>query len=283
MKKSILSLLPFFLLVFSSQTMQGQCHASFTWEQIPGSLQVHFHSTSTSEHDIVSYHWNFGDGHEGHGSNPYHTYAEPGTYVVCLIIMDNAGCASDVCHEVHVGATGGFQSNFSIDIDDEGIVSFINASTGTNEHTVWFWDFGDGSSSNAQHPQHGYNVAGEYTVCLIITDTMEQRADTFCLTAEFPEGMISTVHSIDDAFKSIWYTNPVSDELVIHYEMKQGAVKWLELYTLQGKRIKLQQLSPDGSGLRTGAFDMHDVPGGLYILVLRHGAGLASGIVSVIR
>ena len=102
MKKALLLLLPLFLLTMATQALQAQCNAQFTWEQLPGTLQIHFHSTSTSEHDIVSYNWNFGDGHEGDGSAPYHTYTAPGTYLVCLTITDNFACVDDVCHEVTV-------------------------------------------------------------------------------------------------------------------------------------------------------------------------------------
>jgi hypothetical protein len=82
------------------------CQAAFNWEQIPNTLTIHFNSTSTSEHDIVSYVWHFGDGQNGDGQNPNHTYAAPGTYNACLIITDNVGCVSDVCHQVTVAPLG---------------------------------------------------------------------------------------------------------------------------------------------------------------------------------
>ena len=85
--------------------MEEGCHASFIWEPVGGTFEIHYQSTSTSQHDIISYHWNFGDGHEGDGINPHHTYPEPGTYVVCLLIITEDSCVSDVCHEVTVGET----------------------------------------------------------------------------------------------------------------------------------------------------------------------------------
>jgi hypothetical protein len=33
-----------------------------------------------------TYLWYFGDDTDGDGPNPYHTYAEPGTYQVCLVV-----------------------------------------------------------------------------------------------------------------------------------------------------------------------------------------------------
>ena len=40
---------------------------------------------------------------------------------------------------------------------------FTNASLNSNR---WSWDFGDGSGSNLQHPNHVYNASGSYEVCL---------------------------------------------------------------------------------------------------------------------
>lgn len=51
------------------------------------------------------------------------------------------------------------------------IVRFTDVSTGVP--TSWQWDFGDGSTSTAQHPDHIYNVAGTYEVTLTVTNTMD--------------------------------------------------------------------------------------------------------------
>ena len=72
----------------------------------------------------VTWQWNFGDGHNGDAQNPYHTYDEPGTYVVCLVITDAAGCVSDVCHEIQVGEPE-CNAAFSYYISDNGVVHFI--------------------------------------------------------------------------------------------------------------------------------------------------------------
>ena len=50
-----------------------------------------------------------------------------------------------------------------------GVISFTDIST--NGPNNWFWDFGDGSTSNYQHPIHNYFNNGIYTVKLITTNT----------------------------------------------------------------------------------------------------------------
>lgn len=48
------------------------------------------------------------------------------------------------------------------------VVQFTDTSTGNP--TVWMWDFGDGSSSSEQNPQHTYTTAGTYLVKLTVTN-----------------------------------------------------------------------------------------------------------------
>jgi PKD repeat protein len=47
---------------------------------------------------------------------------------------------------------------------DRRLVAFKDESIG--QFTSWHWDFGDGSSSTDQNPQHAYARPGHYTVIL---------------------------------------------------------------------------------------------------------------------
>jgi PKD repeat protein len=50
------------------------------------------------------------------------------------------------------------------------VVQFTDTSTGIP--TTWLWDFGDGSSSDEQHPIHTFTTAGTYTVNLTVTNNV---------------------------------------------------------------------------------------------------------------
>lgn len=65
-------------------------------------------SASTSpDSTIVHYVWDFGDGVETLGQVVMHTYAEPGTYTVELLVIDTSGATDTVEREVHVMGGGG--------------------------------------------------------------------------------------------------------------------------------------------------------------------------------
>jgi hypothetical protein len=55
-------------------------------------------------------------------------------------------------------------------------IQFMGKAWGGVEPYTWFWDFGDGSNSTEQNPQHAYTQVGEYEVILIVTDATNQIA-----------------------------------------------------------------------------------------------------------
>ncbi len=62
---------------------------------------------------------------------------------------------------------------------------FNNLSTFTS---VFYWDFGDGTSSTAANPSHAYNVPGDYDVMLIAIDTTPcAQSDTFFMSVHVPD------------------------------------------------------------------------------------------------
>ena len=54
---------------------------------------------------------------------------------------------------------------------------FVNQSTGG---LYYYWSFGDGATSNLFDPHHAYTIAGVYTACLYINDSVNNCFDSFC-------------------------------------------------------------------------------------------------------
>ncbi|HEY3407819.1 MAG TPA: PKD domain-containing protein [Propionicimonas sp.] len=72
-------------------------------------LIVSFNGAGSSDSDgtVASYSWNFGDGQNGTGVSPNHTYAAAGTFDVVLTVTDNDGATDSVTHSVTTVAPAG--------------------------------------------------------------------------------------------------------------------------------------------------------------------------------
>lgn len=115
---------------------------------------------------LTSWFWNFGDGNSSNDQNPGHTYASSGMYTVQLIVQNACG-ADTVSKEVNASCIP--TADFDIDTSqiEDFIIQFTDKSIGnTRDLSGWFWDFGDGNSSNEQNPIHTYADAGVYRVFL---------------------------------------------------------------------------------------------------------------------
>jgi hypothetical protein len=242
--------------------VSNDCEAGFTWSQAPGGYTIQFNNTSSSNNDIISYVWTFGDGQTGDGQNPSHTYEEPGGYLVCLTITDNAGCVDDVCHEIIVvpGEPMGASFGYSIGIDGL-FVHFQNQSQGANEQTAWIWDFGDGTGSTEHSPTHRYASAGIYTVCLTMFDPSTFFSSEVCRfvfynadgTQYGPDfGPVPAHRSSADrvAFTEgdnigLRYANPADQSLHVWLHTEQPATT-VDLYDLAGRRVAGQLVNRSG-------------------------------------
>jgi PKD repeat protein len=83
-------------------TVVPPCNASFSYT-VQGA-QVQFTSTSIPMQNTTSHYWTFGDGTTSTLVNPLHIFPGPGTYTVCLTIVNTInGCTDDECHTIVIG------------------------------------------------------------------------------------------------------------------------------------------------------------------------------------
>lgn len=61
----------------------------------PGT-EIHFSDQTDTDLPIISWHWDFGDGHQSAVPNPVHAYAYSGEYTVKLVVEDSYGCVDSV-------------------------------------------------------------------------------------------------------------------------------------------------------------------------------------------
>ena len=131
-----------------------------------------------------SWSWDFGDGAVSTEQNPVHTYAQEGSYEVCLTITDTANdCESTYCSEILVEAGSGCEAFYYYMPEDSmgndmTHLHFYDFSQGNPD--TWAWDFGDGNTSSEQNPTHVFAQEGIYNVCLTISNTADSCQDTYC-------------------------------------------------------------------------------------------------------
>jgi len=130
-------------------------------------LSVSFSDSSNGQ--ISSWIWNFGDNQFSTLQNPTHVYNNSGIYYVTLEVTDFNGCSntSQVPATIFVydEPVAGF-TVFSPNLDE--INPTINISNYSIDATSYFWNFGDSSTSNLFEPQHTYGSSGEYLIQLFV-------------------------------------------------------------------------------------------------------------------
>ncbi|MBX2871855.1 MAG: PKD domain-containing protein [Saprospiraceae bacterium] len=114
-----------------------------------------------STNSPLSWAWDFGDGSTSDQQNPAHTFNIPGTFNICLTVVNEVG-ENTVCQSLTVILIP--VANF--EIVDNGNGSFQFNDLSANNPDAWVWTFGDGDTSNDQSPSHSYAAPGSYEVCL---------------------------------------------------------------------------------------------------------------------
>jgi gliding motility-associated-like protein len=106
------------------------------------------------------------------GEDSSNTFQSNVTLGTCYRVKISTQCATiysdTICPTILVGPTAAFSTNPAIQSLNGVPITFTDNSTGNI--VTWQWIFGDGDSSNIQHPIHTYQNQGLYTIQLIVTD-----------------------------------------------------------------------------------------------------------------
>ncbi len=188
MKSSIL-LTNWFAVIFAvilSSAKPLSAQINFTWSGNCVTNPIQFTPNGVSIPSIATWYWTFGDGNVSNLSNPIHIYAQYGTFMVTLSVVNTSGIPSSVSHQVTINPLP--IANFSFYIPSCGSpVNFTDLSTTASGYIVrWKWNFGDGTYQTITFPNppnvsHLYPLAGTFGVTLTVktSDSCETSYTTF--------------------------------------------------------------------------------------------------------
>jgi PKD repeat protein len=151
----------------------GQPTANFSFSI--SALTATFTDTSSDSGGTIGSHsWTFGDGAISTAASPSHTYGAAGSYTVGETVTDSvSGATSSKSTVVTLSPVGGTPAaNFSV--ATSGLTATFTDTSTDSGGTIGThsWSFGDGATSTAASPSHGYAAAGTYSVSETVTDSV---------------------------------------------------------------------------------------------------------------
>ncbi len=130
-------------------------------------FDVSFSSSTKGGLSPYSYRWNFGDGGTSQSVNPSHRFNNPGTFNVQLTVTDDqARTDSDIkTIVVHAKPAASIDTVSPDPATVSERVSFKGSmSGGWGPMSMADWNFGDGSTTTGEAPNHVYTGHGTFTV-----------------------------------------------------------------------------------------------------------------------
>lgn len=143
--------------------------AQFSSADVCDGNTVVFTNNSTTV-ATTTYAWNLGNGQTSTNTNESMLYANSGVYTVSLIAASTNGCSdtATTAITVHPIPTASFTVG---NLCANNNLAFNNTSSVAFGNINYAWDFGDGTTDTLSVPTKSYNLATNYTVQLIASNS----------------------------------------------------------------------------------------------------------------
>jgi len=250
------------------------CNANFTYQSSPAG--GYFFQPSGSGN--TTWTWSFGDGTTSNAATPSHNYSNPGTYQVCLTVVNAAGISCTSCQTITVGNTLSCSANFAIYPDSTQQHTYIGVNLAYgNGPLTYTWTWGDGTSSTGAYPSHTYAGPGTYTICLFIADA-NGCTDSTCYSfslLRMQSGVPITINvvpnntGVDENITNKEVTVfpvPARDQVQIRFTAQKQEVINVRLMDLAGRLVFTSPQSTLDAGEHTLTVPLNDIPSGAYVV-----------------
>ncbi|ETR73626.1 MAG: hypothetical protein OMM_00803 [Candidatus Magnetoglobus multicellularis str. Araruama] len=160
---------------FENDNTKPQANFKVSETDVLVGKQIEFANFSRSNESIKQYRWNFGDGHTSTDQDPYHSFASPGIYDISLTVYESDNDQSTIFKKglIHVQGKHPVPDFSATNLYGyKPLTVEFHDQSQSHDYTItnWQWDFGDGTTSNTQNPEHEYTEAGLFTVRLSVTN-----------------------------------------------------------------------------------------------------------------
>lgn len=136
-------------------------------------------NSSITTGTISEWKWDFGDTDTSNLQNPFHTYNSPNNYTISLKVKSQTGCwSAEKQRAVSLSSKPVAKFGWQHTCANKSTLFTDSSSITTGNISNWQWNFGDGTSSLVQLPEHSYTTAGNYIVKLIATSSTGCASDT---------------------------------------------------------------------------------------------------------
>jgi len=148
------------------------------------------------------------------------------------------------------------------------VVNFSNESFG--EIIGYIWDFGDGTTSTEQSPQHTYETQGIYTVSLTVFNFNVQNKKTreSYINAGNVTSLKDERFSPDKTYLAQNYPNPFNPKTTIEYYLPKADLVEIKLYNITGRLVSTLVNDFQSSGLHGITFNADKLASGVYFYSL---------------
>jgi PKD repeat protein/regulation of enolase protein 1 (concanavalin A-like superfamily) len=159
----------------------------------PAPLAVKFAADGSD--DVVSYHWDFGDGNgTSLDQNPTHTYMTPGPYTATVTVTDEAGkTGTDTVAITVTDPPGNAAPSVEVEAAPKSgnapldVLFSSEATDPDDDELTYLWAFGDGDTSSQEGSiRHVYRQGGTYTAKLTVSDGTLSDSATVSITVGNP-------------------------------------------------------------------------------------------------
>lgn len=141
--------------------------AAFTATPREACARVQINFTDSSLGTVTNWLWDFGDGSTSTAQNPSHQYTDTGYFNIQLIVW-NSGCPDTLRIDSFIRILPPVaRFNEVMDCAKPYERTFTDRSIGADEY---YWNFGDGTTSNLPSPTHTFPAPGIYTVSLRVVN-----------------------------------------------------------------------------------------------------------------